>query len=148
MIIDQRGSIGHAGWLVAAIAAAAVAGGCDVRPSAPESRAEYFVKKLVLEPRALDDLRAVALLPESAMPDDLLTDVPTETAVTYLRARTQFDAELGFHVAGTARPAVDERRVEVVVSEGIAVGTHQTVRFSVDLRKVGDDWRVVRLRAD
>lgn len=148
MTIEQRGSIGHAGWLVAAVVAAAAAAGCDLRPSAPESRAEYFVEKLVLEPQALDDLRAVAVLPESGQPDDLLADVATAAAITYLRARTQFDADLGFHVAGTARPADDERRVEVVVSDGIAVGARQTVRFNVELKKIGDDWRVVRLRAD
>lgn len=148
MMIVGRGTIGHYGWFVAAMFAAAV-GGCGLlRPSAPESRAEYFVKKLVLEPQALDDLRAVAVVPESAAPEDLLADVPTRTAITYLRARTQFDADLGFHVAGSARPAADERRVEVVVSEGVAVGARQTVRFSVELKKVGDDWRVVRLHAD
>jgi len=148
MTIVGRGNIGHHGWLVVAMVAAAI-GGCGLlRPSAPESRAEYFIKKLVLEPRAHSDLRAVAVLAESAVPDDLLADVPTRTAVTYLRARTRFDADLGFHVAGSARPAADERRVEVVVSEGLAVGPRQTVRFSVELKKVGDDWRVVRLRAD
>lgn len=148
MTIVGRGSTGHYGWLATAMLVA-VLGGCELlRPGAPESRAEYFIKKLVLEPQAIDDLRAVAVLPSTAVPDDLLADVPTRTAVAYLRARTQFDADLGFHAAGSARPAVDESRVEVVVSEGLAVGVRQTVRFSVELKKVGDDWRVVRLRAD
>jgi hypothetical protein len=148
MTIVGRGNIGHHGWLVVAMVVAAI-GGCGLlRPSAPESRAEYFIKKLVLEPQAVDDLRAVAVLPESAAPDDLLADVSTRTAVTYLRARTQLDTDLGFHVAGSARPAADERRVEVVVSEGLAVGVRPTVRFSVELKKAGGDWRVVRLRAD
>ena len=147
MMIDQRSSVGHAGWLVAAVVAAA-AGGCDFRPSAPETRAEYFVEKLVREPQALEDLRAVSDLPETGAPDDLLADLPTHTAVMYLRARAQFDAELGFHVAGTARPASDVRRVDVVVSEGIAVANRQAVRFNVELKKIGEDWRVVRVRAD
>lgn len=148
MTIVGRATVGHHGWFAAAVLAAAV-GGCDLlRPSAPESRAEYFVRKLVLEPQALDDLRAVAVLPASAAPDALLADVSTRTAVTYLRARTQFDGRLRFNVAGSATPAPDERRVEVVVTEGIAVGTRQTVRFSVDLRRIDGDWRVARLRAD
>lgn len=148
MTIDPRGGIRPAGWLAAAIAAAVAAGGCDVRPSAPESRAEYFVRKLVREPQALADLRAVAALPESGAPDDLLADLPTRTALTYLRARARLGADLGVHVAGTVTPAPDERRVEVVVSEGLAIGARPTVRFSVELRRTGDDWRVVRLRAD
>lgn len=148
MLIVGRGNFGHCGWLAAAVVAATV-GGCDLmRPSAPESRAEYFIRKLVLEPQALDDLRAVAQLPENASPDDLLADVPTRTAVAYLRARATFDAEPRLHAAASSSPAADERRVEVVVTEGLAVGAHQAVRFSVDLRRVGSDWRVVRLRAD
>jgi hypothetical protein len=148
MTIVGRGTLGHYGWLAAAMVSAAVSGCGLLRPSAPESRAEYFIEKLVLEPQAVDDLRAVAVLPEAGAPDDLLADVPTRTAVTYLRARARFEAELRFHVAGSARPAADERRVEVVVSEGLAVGARQTVRFSVDLKQVDDDWRVVRLHAD
>lgn len=148
MSMPEHSSLGRIGWLAAATAATLAAGGCDARPSAPETRAEYFVRKMVREPQALEDLRAVALLPESGRPDELIADLPAHTAVTYLRARARLGAELGFHVAGTLQPAVDERRVDVVVSEGLGLGATPTVRFSVELRRVGGDWRVARLRAD
>jgi hypothetical protein len=124
-------------------------GACDTRPSAPESRAEYFVEKLIREPQASEDLRSVARLAEGESADVLVTDLPTRTALTYLRARQHLGAKLGFHVAGTRRPAADTRVVNVVVSEGVAaLGNGSAVRFQVELQNLENVWRVTRLRSD
>ena len=122
---------------------------CDFRPSAPESRAEYFVERLVREQPPVDELRSVARLAEGASPDTLANDLPTRTALVYLRARQRLGAVFGLHVAGTEQPAADTRVVSVVVSEGAAVlneGT--TVRFQVELQKQEDAWLVTHLRSD
>ncbi|MCK7583638.1 MAG: hypothetical protein MZV65_54405 [Chromatiales bacterium] len=150
MIIDQRGSIGHAGWLVAAIATAAAAGGCDARPSAPEEPRRVFCQKAGAGAagarRSARGRAAAGIRPRRTTCSP--TCRPKPPSPTCARAPSSTPS-LGFHVAGTARPAVDERRVEVVV-----VGRHRGrhppdgALRSVDLRKVGDDWRVVRLRAD
>jgi hypothetical protein len=131
--------------LLCGIAAAA----CDFRPSAPESRAEYFVEKLIHEPQAVEELRGVARLAQDESPDSLANDLPTRTALTYLRARQRLGAKFGLHVAGTQRPAPDNRVVNVVVSEGAAVLNEGTaVRFQVELQKQEDAWLVTRLRSD
>jgi hypothetical protein len=148
MMAVGRGAIRQVGRLVAALAAVAVVAGCDWRPSAPENRAEYFIEKFIHEPQALEDLRAVTQLPGAAGPEQLVTDAPTRTAVTYLRARARLGAKLGIHAAGTTQTATDRRRVRVVVTEGVAVGRADAVRFDVELQKTGEDWRVVSLGAD
>jgi hypothetical protein len=122
---------------------------CDFRPSAPESRAEYFVEKLILEPQAIEDLRGVARVAEGESPDTLASDLPTRSALNYLRARQRLGAKFGLHVAGTQRPAPDSRVVSVVVSEGTAVlNEAAAVRFQVELQKQDDAWLVTRLRSD
>jgi hypothetical protein len=124
-------------------------GACDTRPSAPESRAEYFVEKLIREPQASDDLRSVTRLAEGESPDALANDLPTRSALVYLRARQRLGAKLGLHVAGTRRPASDSRVVTVVVSEGVtALGNSSAVRFQVELQKQEDAWLVTRLHSD
>lgn len=125
------------------------AGACDFRPSAPESRAEYFVEKLIREPLPEEELRGVARLAEGESPDTLAHDLPTRSALAYLRARQRFDAKFGLHVAGTQRPTPDKRVVSVVVSEGAAVLNERTaVHFQVELQKQEDAWLVTRLRSD
>jgi len=122
---------------------------CDFRPSAPESRAAYFVERLIREQPPVDELRSVARLAQDASPDTLANDLPTRTALVYLRARQRLGAVFGLHVAGTEQPAADTRVVSVVVSEGAAVlneGT--TVRFQVELQKQEDAWLVTHLRSD
>ena len=122
---------------------------CDFRPSAPEGRAEYFVEKLIREPQAVEDLRGVARLAEGESPDVLANDLPTRTALTYLRARQRLGAKLGLHVAGTQRSAPESRVVSVVVSEGMVVlNEGRSVRFQVELQKQEDAWLVTRLRSD
>lgn len=148
MMAARHGAILRAGRLLLGLACVAGFAGCDFRPSAPESRAEYFVEKLVREPQALDDLRAVAQLAEGEGPEALVRDIPTRTAVTYLRARLRLGADLGFHVAGLARDAPDRKLVNVSVSEGLAVGAADSVRFQVEMVRAGADWRVARLHAD
>ena len=143
----------RSGWISASrmlVAIACVAGvaGCNLRPSAPESRAEYFVEKFIREPQAADDLRAVTQLAEGQSPDDLVTDLTTRTAVTYLRDRARLGAKLGFHVTGMAQARAGNMKVNVIVNEGVAVGAADEVRFEVELQKSGQDWRVTRLHAD
>lgn len=141
--------VGAGGVLVGLVCLGGLAGlaACGLRPSAPESRAEYFVQKLVQSPEATDDLRAVTQLAAGEGPDSLVQDVPTRTALTYLRARARLGAKLGFHVAGASRSEPERRVVEVVASEALAVGA-DTVRFQVELQKLDGDWRVVHLHAD
>ena len=137
------------GRLLVGLLCGIAAGACDFRPSAPESRAEYFVEKLIHEPQAVDELRSVARLAEGESPDSLANDLPTRTALTYLRARQRLGAKFGLHVAGTQQPAPDTRVVSVVVSEGTAVlNEAAAVRFQVDLQKQEDAWLVTRLRSD
>jgi len=137
------------GRLLVGLLCGIAVGACDFRPSAPESRAEYFVEKLIHEPQAVDELRSVARLAEGESPDSLANDLPTRTALTYLRARQRLGAKFGLHVAGTQRPAPDNRVVNVVVSEGAAVlNEGVAVRFQVELQKQEDAWLVTRLRSD
>lgn len=119
------------------------------RPSAPESRAEYFVKKFIFEPQAAEDLRAVAWLGESQDPEALIGDLPTRTSVAYLRVRARLDIELGVRVAGSSAPAADRKLVQVHVTEGGRGGSAvEPVRLEVQLEKREQEWRVTGLRAD
>ncbi|MDH4133269.1 MAG: hypothetical protein OEV31_00635 [Gammaproteobacteria bacterium] len=122
-------------------------GGCDFRPSAPESRAEYFVEKFILKPAAHDDLRAVAALGETDSPESLLTELPVRTAVIYLRARAQAGVSLGFHVSGSYPVDDDHKTVDVVVSEDTVL-TLEPVRFRVDMTRRDKNWWVTRLQSD
>jgi len=138
-----------AGQLLVGLLCGIAASACDFRPSAPESRAEYFVEKLIDEPQAIDELRSVARLAEGASPDSLANDPPTRNALTYLRARQRLGVKFGVHVAGTRRPTPDHRVISVVVSEGVAaLNEGAEVRFQVELQKQGDAWLVTRLRSD
>ena len=121
--------------------------GCDFRPSAPESRASYFVEKFITAPQSLEDLRGVARLGPDESPETLMSDLPTRSAVAYLRARHQLGAELGFHIAGTNRRASGNRVVKVIVSES-AAAKDATVRFDVELHNQDQAWLVVRLQSD
>jgi hypothetical protein len=97
----------------------------------------------------VEELRSMARLAEGESPDALANDLPTRTALTYLRARQRLGAKFGLHVAGTQRPTPDSRMVSVVVSEGTAVlNESAAVRFQVELQKQEDAWLVTRLRSD
>lgn len=137
-----------AGRVLAALVCVAGLAGCDFRPSAPESRAGYFVEKLVVEPEAAEDLRAVAWLAEDQSPEVLIGDIPTRTAIVFLRARTRLGHKPGFHLGETTRPAPEKRTVFVYASEGGTVGKAETVRFQVEMELRDNEWRVVRLQAD
>lgn len=122
---------------------------CDVRPSAPESRAEYFVEKLIIEPQAGEALHSVARFAEGDSPDSLARDLPAQNALMYLRARQRLGATFGVHVAGTQRPAENTRVVSVAVSEKVAaLNENAVVRFQVELQYLDDAWQVTRLRSD
>jgi len=149
MDAGRHGITRCAGRLLVGLLCGIAAGACDFRPSAPESRAEYFVEKLIREPQAVDELRGIARLAEGESPDSLAHDLPTRTALTYLRARQRLGAKFGLHVADTQRPAPDIRAVNVVVNEGATVlNERATVRFQVELQKLDDAWLVTRLRTD
>ena len=149
MRTGRHGVARCAGRLLAGLLCGIAAGACDFRPSAPESRAEYFVERLVQEPQAVDELRSVARLAEGKSPDSLADDPPTRNALAYLRARQRLDTTFGLHVAGTKRPTPDTRLVSVVVSESAtALNQGAVVRFQVELQKQEDAWLVTRLRSD
>ncbi len=147
MNADRRSTVQITGrvlfWLPCAIAFSA----CDFRPSAPESRATYFVEKFITAPQAVDDLRGVARLGPDESPETLAIDLPTRSSVAYLRARHRLGADLGFHVAGTSRRASGKRIVKVIVSEGVAA-KDTAVRFEVELHNQDQAWLVVRLQSD
>jgi len=129
-------------WLLALSA-------CDSRPSAPETRASYFVQKFILEPQNHVDLRAVSQLSENASPETLVSDLQTRTAVSYLRARHRLGAAFGFHIAGTVRTSNGNKVVTIVVSEAVAtVGNDAAVRFQVELHQQNQAWFVTRLQSD
>lgn len=135
--------------MLAALLWLAAVGACDIRPSAPESRASYFVEKLIAEPQNETDLRGVTALPENQSPETLVKDLATRTAVSYLRARHRLGAKLGFHIVGTNRRADGSKVVNVVVSEGAAtVGKETAVRFQVELQSQNRQWIVVHLQSD
>jgi hypothetical protein len=148
MMAGVRSGLVSASRMLVAIACVAGVSGCNVRPSAPESRAEYFVEKFIREPQAVDDLRAVTQLADSQNPDDLVADLATRTAVTYLRDRARLGANLAFRVVGARRAQGDHMLVSVMVSEGVTAGAANEVRFEVEMQKSGEDWRVARLHAD
>ncbi len=132
-------------WLLCAVALNA----CDFRPSAPESRAAYFVEKFIAAPQAMDDLRGVARLNADQSPETLVNDLPTRASVAYLRARHRLGAELGFHAANTVRSATGNRVVKVLVSESTVVPAKDAaVRFEVELENRDQSWLVVRLTSD
>lgn len=121
---------------------------CQFRPTTPESRAEYFIDQFIHAPPVSDDLRAVVWLTEGQDPDMLVTDLPTRTAVTYLRARARLGATLGVHATGTTTPTADRRRVQIAVTEPGAPGLSAPVRLEVELEKRDREWRVLRLHAE
>jgi len=125
-----------------------VVGACDSRPSAPESRAEYFVEKLISEPQAVEELRSVARLAKAKA--RCARERSADAHRTDLSAcPTSPRCKLGLRVAGSQRPATDSRVVSVVVSEGTAVlNEGAAVRFQVELQKQEDAWLVTRLRSD
>src|SRR4030067_911078 len=93
-----------AGQLLAGLLCGIAASACDFRPSAPESRAEYFVEKLIHEPQAEDELRSVMRLAEGQSPDSLANDPLTRNTLTYLRARPRPRATVRAHGAGPPEP--------------------------------------------
>lgn len=124
-------------------------GACDLRPSAPESRASYFLEKLIAEPQNETDLRSVTRLSENQNPETLMRDLQTRTAVSYLRARHRLGAKLDFQIAATQRRTNGVRIVDVQVSEGPAtLGRQATVRFQVELHNQNRQWIVVHLQSD
>lgn len=149
MNANGRGITRSTGRMLAALLWLAALSACDIRPSAPETRASYFVEKLIVEPQNETDLRGVTRLRENQSPETLVKDLPTRTAVSYLRARHRLGAELGFHVAGTNRLANGSKVVNVVVNEGTAtVGKEAAVRFQVELQNQNRQWIVVHLQSD
>lgn len=120
-----------------------------MRPSAPESRASYFVEKLIVEPRNETDLRGVTGLSETQSPETLMKGLQTRTAVSYLRARHRQGAEFDFQIAGTHRLTNGSKVVNVVVSEGaVTTGREAAVRFQVELHNQNRHWIVVHLQSD
>lgn len=149
MNADGRSITRSSGRMLVALFWLAAVGACDIRPSAPESRASYFVEKLIVEPHNETDLRGVTALPENQSPETLVKDLATRTAVSYLRARHRLGAELGFHAAGTNRLANGSKVVNVIVNEGTAtVGKEAAVRFQVELQNQNRQWLVVHLQSD
>lgn len=149
MNADGHGVTRCTGRMLVALLWLAGLGACDTRPSAPETRASYFVEKFIVDPQNEGDLRGVTQLAENQSPETLVTDLQTRTAVSYLRARHQLGAEFGFHIAGTNRISNGNKVVNVVVSEGVAaVGKDAVVRFQVELHHRERQWLVVHLLSD
>ena len=135
----RRALVGAIGLLVIA--------GCSLRPTTPQNRAEYFVDKFIRAPQDTDDLHTVAWLAEGQTPDMLIGDLPTRTAVAYLRARARSGVALGVHATGVTTLAPERRRVQLDVTEPAAAGA-PPVRLETELEQRDHEWRVVRLRAD
>ena len=136
-------------WRRTGVTLIAVAGlaGCHLRPSAPESRATYFVEKMVREPAAADDLRAVVWLADGQQPEALVADLPTRTAMTYLRTRHRLGASLDFGSSVRASSGAARKTVQVTVREPGAKLV-DPVQFEVELEKRDSEWRVTRLYTD
>lgn len=143
----------YAGRLLAVLLCGIAVSACEFQssapPRAPESRAEYFVERMIREPQPVDELRSVARLAEGANPDSLANDLPARTALTYLRARQRLGAKFGLHVADTKKTAADSRVVNIVVSEGAAaLNESAAVHFQVEMQKQEGAWLVTRLRSN
>ena len=93
MNADGHGVTRCTGRMLVALLWLAGLGACDTRPSAPETRASYFVQKFIVEPQNESDLRAVTQLPENQSPETLVNDLQTRAAIRYLRARLPAAAE-------------------------------------------------------
>jgi hypothetical protein len=123
--------------------------GCQLlRPSAPESRAVYFVEKMVREPAAVDDLRAVMWLADDQLPDSFVADLSTRTAMLYLRTRHRQGASLDFSSTVRSSPTTSRKMVRVTVRESGAGKLAEPVQFDVSLEKRDTEWRVTRLHTD
>lgn len=139
VVVARRALVGAVVLLVMA--------GCLFRPTAPQSRAEYFIDKLIQSPQDTEDLRAVVWLAEGQNPEMLISDLPTRTAVTYLRARARSGAAIGVHAAGVTTLAADRQRVQLDVTE-TGTARSEPVRFDVEMEQREQEWRVIRLHAD
>lgn len=149
MNADGHGVTRCTGRMLVALLWLAALGACDTRPSAPETRASYFVEKFIVDPQNEDNLRGVTQLSENESPETLVNDLQTRAAVSYLRARHRLGAQFGFHIAGTNRMKSGNKVVNVVVSEGATkVGKDAVVRFQVELRNHDRRWVVVHLQSD
>lgn len=149
MNANGHGLSRSSGQMLAVLLWLAALGACDTRPTAPETRASYFVEKFIVEPQNETGWRGVTGLSEDQSPETLMKDLQTRTAVSYLRARHRLGAELGFHIASANRRANGDRVVEVTVSEGVpTVGKPATVRFQVELHNQNRQWIVVQLQSD
>jgi len=133
--------------VVVAISVAVFAGACFHRPTGPETRATYFVEKMVKEPQAIEDLRAVAEFSGARGVDSFLDSLPTKTAVGYLRSRVRFGSDLKFHATRTGTPSPDRRLITVSVSEGMAIGATPAIQLQVELRLRDNEWKVTALSA-
>jgi hypothetical protein len=138
-------------WRQAGVTLIVLAGlaGCHLlRPSAPESRAIYFVEKMVREPTATDDLRAVMWLADDQLPDSFVTDLPTRTALTYLRTRHRLGASLKFSSTVRLSPTATRKTVRVTVRDPGAGKSADAVLFDIGLEKRGTEWRAIRLQTE
>jgi len=148
MWMGSHGEVRRCSRWVAVAACLAVLSGCNLRPSAPESRAVYFLEKFIQEPQSVDDLNAVTWLADGQAPDSLIADVPTRTAIIYLRARSRLGASLGIRAVGKDAASAATQVVQVTVSEGGVIGGVNPVRFDITLERRETEWRVLRLHAD
>lgn len=137
---------GRSGRALVAVACLLGLMACTLRPSAPENRAEYFVKKLIFEPDATDDLRAVAWLGEDQAPETLLADLPTRAAFTYLRARARLGFKPRVHATAGATGSSGRMPAQVLVTETVAAA--EPVGFTVQLEQRDEEWRVTAVRAN
>jgi len=134
--------------IVIGMAMTLLASACFYRPSGPESRAAYFVEKLVREPQAVEDLRAVTGLDAGKNVDSIVDTLPARTAIGYLRSRARLGTEYKFHATRTGKTEPERRLITVSVSEGLAIGATPAILFEVEMNLQNQEWKVVRLRAN
>lgn len=148
MTAGTHGGNGKTGRLRVGLACMVLLAGCEApAPTAPESRATFFVERFIRAPHAESEWRDLVELGDNPSPDSLLADLPTRNAMTYLRARATLGEPLGFHLSDTRDLAAGRKQVVVVVSEGSGV-SRDPVRVRVELVRRDPHWKITRLQTE
>lgn len=138
--------------LIAALAGAWVIlclGGCGPAMGTPEGRAIEYVRVLLTEPDNATRLDALAKDGSGPVTDALQSDVSSQVAVEFLRAKRRQGEHLEFAVQNVDRKDDTSVRVAVMVAiKRFPLAKTQGFLFAVDLEHRDDGgWGVTRVAA-
>ncbi len=124
-------------------------GGCGPAAGTPEGRAVEYVQVLLTEPDNATRLDALAKNGSGPVTDTLQSDVSSQVAVEFLRAKYRQGERLEFAVQTVDRKDDATVRVAIMVAlKRFPLAKKQGFRFAVDLERTVDrGWGVTRVAA-